>query len=290
MSFTPPPPPPPGEHPYVPPRPDTGGGGSGSRDPGFASQLPAPPTDRWGIGPGDAHPKATWRWWEAIMVFLFGLFIAGIVGSALEVATGMGEDARFFLFAVAGQVVPLVVLVGWLQLFHGTWRTVVGWPSKVWPEIRAGVLAGLAIYGIGVIGLGTLLSLLFGLFSQAPVETPSQLPSDMGVAEIVAAGFMVIVGASVVEELFFRGVFFRSLRVRRSFWVAGVGSSLLFGMAHLSVEEGSGWGGGLLLVTLMFFVGFGFAYIYERRGNILANMIAHATFNTIGLVLIVLFS
>jgi membrane protease YdiL (CAAX protease family) len=85
-------------------------------------------------------------------------------------------------------------------------------------------------------------------------------------------------------------VFFRSLRARRSFWVAGIGSSLLFGLAHLSVEDGSGWGGGMLLVTLMFFVGFGFAYVYERRGNILANMIAHATFNTVGLVLIVLFS
>ena len=34
------------------------------------------------------------------------------------------------------------------------------------------------------------------------------------------------------------------------------------------------------------FVGFGLAYVYEWRGNLLANIAAHATFNAIGFVLI----
>ena len=34
------------------------------------------------------------------------------------------------------------------------------------------------------------------------------------------------------------------------------------------------------------FVGFGLAYVYERRGSLLANMAAHATFNAIGFALI----
>lgn len=287
MSFTPPPPPP-GDGPRIPPRPDVPEPGPWS--PEFALELPAPPADRWGIGPGDSHPKATWRWWEAILVFVFGLFMAGLVASAVATAAGLSEDSQFFLFATAGQVVPLAVLIGWLQLFHGTWRAAVGWPSKIWPEVRAGVLGGLALYAIGALGVGTVLSIIFNLFSGTSIETPSQLPSDMSSAEILVAALMVIVGAPVVEELFFRGIFFRSLRSRNSFWVAGLGSSLLFGFAHLTVEGGSGWAGGLLLVTMMFFVGFGLAYIYERRGNILANMVAHATFNIVGLVLIILFS
>lgn len=281
----PPPPPIPGQ-PFIPPRPDLAAGA--------AYQLPGPstdtPTDRWGLGPGDAHPKATWRWWEAILVFLLGLFIAGIVAAAWVQIFSVGEDGQFFIFAITGQVIPLAVLVGWLNLFHRSWRSVVGWPAKVWPEVKAGVLGGLAVYGIGALAIGTALTILFGLFTDGPVRTPEQLPSDMGPAEIAVAALMVMIGAPVVEEVFFRGVFFRSLRARQSFWFAGAVSSLLFGFAHMSVEEGSGLAGAILLVTLMFFVGFGFAYIYDRRGNILAIIVAHATFNTIGLTLIVLFS
>jgi hypothetical protein len=287
MSRTPPEPPPlplPGQ-PFIPPRPDLAPGAQG-----VAYELPGSPPDRWGIGPGDSHPKATWRWWEAILVFLLGVFVAGIVGAVLAEVLAVGEDGQFFIFAIAGQVIPFAILIGWLQFFHKSWLRVVGWPSKVWPELRAGVLGGLAVYGICALGIGTVLTVIFGLFSDGPVQTPEQLPPDMGPLEIGVAAFMVIVGAPVVEELFFRGVFFRSLRARHSFWFAGAFSSLLFGFAHMSVEEGSGMQGALLLVILMFFVGFGFAYIHERRGNILANTVAHATFNTVGLALILLFS
>lgn len=278
----PPPPPLPGQ-PVIPPRPDIVRGGA-------VYGLPEPPPRRWGLPQFDPHPKATWRWWEAILVFLLGLFVAGFVGAGLAVATSADEEAQFFLFAITGQVIPLAVLIGWLQLFHKSWPSVVGWPKKIWPEIRAGSLGGLAVYGIGALAIGTALTILFSLFTEGPVQTPEQLPPHMGPVGIAVSAFMVIVGAPVVEELFFRGVFFRALRARRSFWVAGALSSLLFGFAHMSVEEGSGLAGGILLVTLMFFVGFGLAYVYERRGNILATIVAHATFNAIGLTLIVLFS
>jgi membrane protease YdiL (CAAX protease family) len=38
----------------------------------------------------------------------------------------------------------------------------------------------------------------------------------------------------------------------------------------------------------MVFTGVALAYLYERRGNVVASMIAHATFNTIGLIAIFL--
>jgi membrane protease YdiL (CAAX protease family) len=42
-----------------------------------------------------------------------------------------------------------------------------------------------------------------------------------------------------------------------------------------------------LLIPLMIFVGFGLAYIYERRGSLFASIAAHSTFNVIGYTLIV---
>jgi membrane protease YdiL (CAAX protease family) len=42
----------------------------------------------------------------------------------------------------------------------------------------------------------------------------------------------------------------------------------------------------LFLVLTMVLVGTGLAFIYERRGALLASISAHATFNIIGLVFI----
>jgi membrane protease YdiL (CAAX protease family) len=44
--------------------------------------------------------------------------------------------------------------------------------------------------------------------------------------------------------------------------------------------------GSLLLMGVMVFTGVALAWFYERRGNIVASMVAHATFNVIGLTLI----
>ena len=44
----------------------------------------------------------------------------------------------------------------------------------------------------------------------------------------------------------------------------------------------------LLLMIAMIFTGVGLAYIYERRGNIVAPIGAHMTFNAIAIVLIFL--
>jgi membrane protease YdiL (CAAX protease family) len=57
----------------------------------------------------------------------------------------------------------------------------------------------------------------------------------------------------------------------------------LFGLAHYVPSP---WRDAVLLQTIMVFTGIGLAWIYERRGNVVANIAAHMTFNTIGIVLI----
>ena len=59
-------------------------------------------------------------------------------------------------------------------------------------------------------------------------------------------------------------------------------SAVVFGAAHYQGQ----WQNGLLLSLVMVFIGLGLAFIYERRGNIVANMAAHATFNVIGFIFI----
>jgi hypothetical protein len=84
-------------------------------------------------------------------------------------------------------------------------------------------------------------------------------------------------------ELFFRGILFLSLRDRYGFGVGGWASGVAFGLVHYIPGP---FLDSLLLMSIMVFTGFALAYLYERRGNIVAPMVAHATFNTIGLVAI----
>ena len=100
------------------------------------------------------------------------------------------------------------------------------------------------------------------------------------------AGFLVILVAPVCEELFFRGLLFRGLRTQLGFVASAGSSALVFGLAHLPEAIPGPWQGGVLLVGVLAFVGFGLAFIYERRGNIAAPMAAHGAFNLIGFLVL----
>ena len=89
--------------------------------------------------------------------------------------------------------------------------------------------------------------------------------------------------APVVEETFFRGIVFRSIRDRRGFWLAAVISGVIFGLAHWVPSP---WQDAVLLQSIMVFTGIALAWIYERRGSLLANIAAHMAFNAVGIVLI----
>ena len=70
---------------------------------------------------------------------------------------------------------------------------------------------------------------------------------------------------------------FRLFRQRMPFAVAATLSSVLFAATH-----------GLNVFVPIFVVGFGLAALYEWRGSLWTNAIAHATFNTITATLIYL--
>jgi len=86
------------------------------------------------------------------------------------------------------------------------------------------------------------------------------------------------------EEFFFRGILFRTVRDRHGFWLAALCSAVPFGIVHF--VPGSTFQGALLLMTTMVATGVGLAWIYDRRGTLTADILAHMTFNVIGVVVI----
>ncbi|GBC86504.1 hypothetical protein HRbin12_00493 [bacterium HR12] len=254
----------------VPPRPDVAG--------------PAAPVRRGGVLVHglDARPSATWRWWEALAVYLGAV----LLGGAATLPVFSLVRSRPLAEIVASAVVALVtlgVVVLWLRTLHRDWVGIVGLPRPAGPHVRAGVAFALGLYPTATLVVGGVLALLFTAIAGEPVRPPEQIPTDVGGGGLVAAALYAVLVAPVGEELFFRGVLFRAVRDRHGFWPGAVLSSVCFGLVHYVPGPAAGT---ILLMTVMVFAGFGFAFIYERRGALWAPIAAHATFNVIGLALI----
>ena len=54
----------------------------------------------------------------------------------------------------------------------------------------------------------------------------------------------------------------------------------MFGLAHYQSESF------LLIIPSLIVVGVGLAFVYERRQSLLASVVAHGTFNVIGVLLL----
>jgi membrane protease YdiL (CAAX protease family) len=76
---------------------------------------------------------------------------------------------------------------------------------------------------------------------------------------------------------------FRSLRQRYGLAIGLVTSGVAFGLIHFIPGA---WQDSVLLMSVMVFTGVALAWFHDRRDNLLANIVAHMTFNVIGLTLI----
>jgi uncharacterized protein len=291
---SPPPPPgpwdparpaPPAPAPPTPPPPPRGpwdpSPGSGlSTQPGAVGVVPEGPAHPPLAGP-EERPQATWRWWEAVLLFLIAIVVQAAV---LLVA---GED---FIDSTTGELVAGLVFgvaigagtVVWLRVRHRPAFAAIGLPKRPVREVGSGVGWGLVIR-LGSFPVILLVATLVEAFIDRTLVTPEQLETDVGTGTIVLAVLVAVVVAPVAEELFFRGFLYRSLRARHGYWFAGVVSSVLFGLVHWQPEG--------LLPSLPLMAGvaaaaMAWAYLYDRTGSILVPIASHMAFNLVGVVLI----
>ncbi|MDP9340811.1 MAG: CPBP family intramembrane metalloprotease [Actinomycetota bacterium] len=232
---------------------------------------------------GQGIPRATWRWYEAIVVGLMGFVGGGVIGAILAAPFGSNQ-VKLALLGLGTDVGLAGAVALWLYTNHRAAIPALRLDVHRPKELLYGVGGGLAIYAIAVLGIGPLIvEALQAISGRSSVRTPRQIPAHLHGAGLVLTALFTLVTAPVAEELFFRGFLFRSLRDRHGFVFSGIISALAFGAVHY---RPSPWQDSILLIVVICFVGFGLAYVYERRGNLLANMAAHATFNAIGFALI----
>ena len=258
-------------HPPIPPRPD--------------GLHPAPPKSPRPDAPDGFPTTATWSWYEAIGVYLLAFVLAGLATLPVLALMDEGKDLTTVIVNVLAAVVLSGVLLAWLNMNHRGWLKVLRLPEPGhWlREIGTAVVfgAGLA-FAINVV-IGRILQAILEAFSDAPVSAPPQVGEDLSAVGVAVTILYAVVIAPIGEELFFRGVLFRAIRDRHSFWKGAVGSGVAFGLIHFIPDSAAD---SALLMLAMFFTGVALCYLYERRRTIVSPVVAHVTYNVLVLTLV----
>jgi uncharacterized protein len=137
-------------------------------------------------------------------------------------------------------------------------------PTRAMPSL------GLVIVGLVVYFLFAALWVL-AFIGNSTQSSAGQLAdfNHLGTFDLVVTLFAISLSAPIVEEIFFRGLLYRSLRNRLPVWQAAVVAGLLFGLVHIT---------GYPLITLPVKAAFGIiaCLLYERTGSLLPGIALHA--------------
>ncbi|MCB1062055.1 MAG: CPBP family intramembrane metalloprotease [Verrucomicrobiae bacterium] len=192
------------------------------------------------------------------------------------------------IFSIGGIVLALV----WPRLRGLPWvevcRSLGLHRGKGWiREVGAGVVGYFAMLPMAIIGIALSAGLvaLVGIVEKTMIGEGTEGSGGL-VAEPVthpAVGWMLggweakimvlllaAVMAPLVEEVFFRGAFYRALRSRMGMAAAGLLNGFIFASLHPQ-----GW----MAIPALTAMGFGFACLREWRDSLIAPMTAHAINN-----------
>jgi membrane protease YdiL (CAAX protease family) len=221
-------------------------------------------------------PQATWRPVEAIPVFLIAT-VATIVAGIPLMAIPHFCAGRTVVESLIGELAFGVAVVVWVKYVNHGSLAALGLPKEPLRDIGTGLVGGIGLIVAGSAALFLVRLVVSVIIGHEPAQ-PQQVISCVRGASLGFLGPVVVLVAPFGEELFFRGFLYKGLRRNRSVAVSALISGAAFGLVHVYP----------LLIPALAVVGAGLALVYERRQSVLASMVAHATFNLLGFITIVM--
>lgn len=230
--------------------------------------------DEPAIAPADADQP--WGGREAILGWLVSILLSSVASVFILKAAGYTatDIDKLPLWLVAVLQVPLWVgLVGAplyaVRSAGHSLRRDFGFAIS-WVDVPVGLITGV----ICQVALVPLLSYpwlwLWGKSAEDLGEKAEQLASrandPLGIVLLV---LIVAIGAPIIEELFYRGLVFRSLRQKLPAWPSIVFAGLIFGAVHFEYLQFPALAGfGMVL-----------AWYAHRTGRLGGPIMAHLAFN-----------
>jgi len=212
------------------------------------------------------------------VAIILSCFYGGLTLGALA-ATRVGNVRpsipQMIISALSIQGAFLVLLIPFLQTHQVTWSEAFGLKNRTLKAIGIGMAVGGAFVPIGFL-LQAICAQLMTLVHVNPEQ--QQVVQTLQTANASLSrtvfGLISILLVPPAEEGFFRGILFPWIRSagfpRFALWI----TSILFGAIHLNLAS-------FIPLTLFAVV---LSMLYERTGNLIAPISAHALFNAANLV------
>ena len=184
----------------------------------------------------------TIKLWEIIIAVVISFFLTGFVEGYLNISSGELEYVLFFCF----------MMVFFLIATYGT----TGFNKDVNDLSLLNVVNSISLPLLDVVtGTNDPLLFIFEMFS-------------------------AIIIAPISEELFFRGVLFNRLKIRKGFVFGLVVSSVIFGLCHFNYPDHFSH---IIYTCIM---GMTLCILYSRTDNLLLNMLVHSAYNLLSYLLV----
>ena len=256
------------------PRPGDEGMAAPGEKPALSGRAdqPLPPPEEWSARQ-PKWPPATWGPGVAVLGVL-GALIAGLFLSipALAVDADAGsEDGS----ALSNIVLQLGTVLGFLLV-----------PLAIAASRPAGATARQVLDRLGVrrfapSSFGWMAAAYGGYIAAAAiyvaiVGTPEQEDIADLFGSLPAKILLIVVCASVAEELCFRGFLYGGLRTGMGTAAAAVASSVIWGALHVVT--------GISAVPVLIFFGIALALLYEKTGSVVPGILLHAVNNSLALL------
>lgn len=232
---------------------------------------------RWGMG-------------DALGGWVFAQVLAAVVGGAILLAAGYGNSGRsvsqasMALFALLQTPLWIGFLAAPIWAARTKGRGVVtDFGLRFRPSDLVGVPIGILAQLVMVPVVSYPFLRLSGKSAHDLAEPARQLAErarDGSTVGVIAFVIVAVVGAPIVEELFFRGLVMRSIEKRFGTAVGLVGSALLFGITHFE----------LLQLPALSVAGLIFGALALRSGRLGPAVACHLAFNATTVVAMLWFS
>ncbi|MEO5680555.1 MAG: CPBP family intramembrane glutamic endopeptidase [Acidimicrobiales bacterium] len=239
--------------------------------------------------PGTGHPTDRRLGWVGLGVavgsFLASLIVAPTVGAAYAAARGLTaeeatKDLGYSVVTALGLWVGFLVLPVLWSRGHGGPRRLLGLSAR-WVDLPLGLAVGLGSSGAAT-GLSTLV-LTKRQTDDLEIKAREIIDRAHGGPAVALLVLVLCVGTPIAEEVFFRGLLFRSLHRLAGVVVAALLGGLVFGLVHYDPSPVDA----VVVVVQLALLGlFGLALciLAHRTGRLGAGFVAHAAFNAVTVV------
>ena len=222
-----------------------------------------------------------WGLGEVALGFLLAQALAVVATSIAMGAAGWTKSSDIPLWAAAVLQIPL-----WGGYLTAVWLAGAKGGGVVrdfgldvrWRDVAPGLAIGVAVQ-ILVLPLLYLPILRLTGYTDDDLSAPARALSDKASGPVgwILLTLIVVVGAPIVEELFFRGLFLRSLQKRGlPDWASILLCAGVFGAVHFQALQFPG----------LFVIGLILSFMAVRTGRLGLPILTHVGFNATSVVLL----